>query len=151
LSDRFGLRMVIGLTMFIVEVTNTILKVWEAVGSDLTKGQTCLLLLTFASSAAVLIMTTFQIAYTSTICCEIIGPKLATLSLRTNNYFVTNNNQNNLYDVKAELNVLAQTFMQAPVHLRIGNFHVTAESANALSAWFFGLLLVVFGMKLPNY
>ena len=48
------------------------------------------------------------------------------------------------------LNVLAQTLMQAPIHVRIGNFHVTAEYANALTAWFFGLFAVVFGMKIPN-
>jgi len=152
LSDHFGLRMVLGLTMFIVEVTNTILKVWDAVGSTLTKWQTCLLLLTYTSSAVVLILTTFQTAYTSTTCCENIGPRLAMLSLRTtNNGSIPIAGNHHPYDVKAELNVLAQTLMQAPIRLRIGTFHITAEYANALAAWFFGLLLVVFGMKLPNY
>jgi len=48
-----------------------------------------------------------------------------------------------------DLNVLAQTFAHMPIHVHIGNFDVTSEYANALKAWF-GLFLVVFGMKLPQ-
>ena len=140
LSNHFGLRMAIGITMFVVEASNMIINVWEAVGSNMTRQQTVLLLLMYAANAAMLIMTTFQAAYTVTLCTERIGPSIALLSLRTIHS----------PDRAAELNVMAQTCMQAPIRLRVGNFHITGDYANALTAWFFGLFLVVFGMKLPT-
>lgn len=140
LSRHFGLRMVLGITMFVVEVSNMILNVWEAIGSSLTRLQTVLLLLMYTANAAILIIVTFQTASTVTLCTERIGPCIALLSLRTSNS----------PDRAGELNVLAQTFMQAPIRLRAGNFHITVEYANTLTAWFFGLFLVVFGMKLPK-
>jgi len=140
LSNHFGVRMAIGITMFVVEASNMILNVWEAVGSTLTRQQIVLLLLMYAANAAILIMATFQAAYTVTLCTERIGPSIALLSLRTTHS----------PDRAAELNVLAQTCMQAPIRLRVGNFHITGDYANALTAWFFGLFLVVFGMKLPT-
>lgn len=140
LSNHLGVRMAVGITMFVVEASNMILNVWEAVGSTLTRQQTVLLLLMYAANATMLIMTTFQAAYTVTLCTERIGPSIALLSLRTPHS----------PDRAAELNVLAQTCMQAPIRLRVGNFHITGDYANALTAWFFGLFLVVFGMKLPT-
>jgi hypothetical protein len=123
-----------------------ILNVWEQVGSTLTQWQTVLLLLTYTANATVLIMMTFQVAFTNTLCTERIGPRLAVLSLRN----VVDHSSHETIETKGELNVLAQTFMQAPIRLRVGNFHVTPEYANALAGWFFGLFLIVFGMKLPN-
>jgi len=155
LSHHFGLRLVIGLTMFVVEVSNTILRIWDAVGSTLSQWQAVLLLLMYAANAALLVMVAFQLAYTHTICAERIGPSLAVLSLRTSTW-VRNEEEsqsprnNSSSHMSGAINVLAQTLMQAPIHLRIGNFHVTAEYANALTAWFFGLFAVVFGMKMPN-
>ena len=140
LSNHFGVRLAVGITMFVVEASNMILNVWEAIGSTLTRQQTILLLLMYAANAAMLIMVTFQAAYTVTLCTERIGPSIALLSLRTAHS----------PDRAAELNVLAQTCMQAPIRLRAGNFHITADYANALTAWFFGLFLLVFGMKLPK-
>jgi hypothetical protein len=141
LSHHFGFRMVVGVVMFVVEVTNIILSCWEAIGSHLTKLQTVLLILTYAANAAILIMVVFQTAYTATLSMEQIGPAVAILSLRRASHSA---------DQAAELNVLAQTFMQAPIRLRAGNFHVNADYANALTAWFFGLFLAIFGMKLPS-
>jgi hypothetical protein len=68
---------------------------------------------------------------------------LAVLSLRTNN----NDDNGNAH---SSLAVLAQAFVQMPIRLQTGNFNVTSEYANALTAWLFGLFLVVFGMKLPQ-
>ena len=87
------------------------------------------------ASAIILVLTLFYTANTATICAQSIGPSLAVLSLRTN---------------EPNLAVLAQSFVQMPIRLQTGNFNVTSEYANALTAWLFGLFLVVFGMKLPQ-
>jgi hypothetical protein len=130
--------MVLGLTMFVVETSNLILSVWSSVGSTLTATQTVCLLLTYMASAVVLILTVFYTAHTATICAQSIAPRLAVLSLRTHG---------NNHSLAA---VLAQAFVQMPIRLQTGNFNVTSEYANALTAWLFGLFLVVFGMKLPQ-
>jgi hypothetical protein len=137
-SRHFGFRMVLGLTMFVVETSNLILSVWSSVGSTLTATQTVCLLLTYMASAVMLILTVFYTAHTATICAQSIAPRLAILSLRTHG------NNHNLAAV------LAQAFVQMPIRLQTGNFNVTSEYANALTAWLFGLFLVVFGMKLPQ-
>jgi len=134
-SWHFGFRMVLGLTMFVVETSNLILSVWSSVGSTLSITQTVCLLLTYMASAIILMLTAFYTANTATICAQSIGPSLAVLSLRTSN---------------PNLAVLAQAFVQMPIRLQTGNFNVTSEYANALTAWLFGLFLVVFGMKLPQ-
>ena len=82
-SCHFGFRMVLGLTMFVVETSNLILSVWSSVGSTLTVAQTVCLLLTYMASAIILVLTVFYTANTATICAQSIGPSLAVLSLRT--------------------------------------------------------------------
>jgi hypothetical protein len=136
--------MVLGLTMFVVETSNLILSVWSSVGSTLTATQTVCLLLTYMASAVVLMLTVFYAAHTATMCAQSIAPRLAVLSLRTNN------NDNDNGNAHSSLAVLAQAFVQMPIRLQTGNFNVTSEYANALTAWLFGLFLVVFGMKLPQ-
>jgi hypothetical protein len=86
-------------------------------------------------------LTVFYAAHTATLCAQSIAPRLAVLSLRTNNDNGT---------AHSSLAVLAQAFVQMPIRLQTGNFNVTSEYANALTAWLFGLFLVVFGMKLPQ-
>jgi hypothetical protein len=135
--------MVLGLTMFVVETSNLILSVWSSVGSTLTATQTVCLLLTYMANAVVLMLTVFYAAHTATLCAQSIAPRLAVLSLRTNN----DDNGNAQH---SSLAVLAQAFVQMPIRLQMGNFNVTSEYANALTAWLFGLFLVVFGMKLPQ-
>lgn len=142
-SRHFGFRMVLGLTMFVVETSNLILSVWSSVGSTLTATQTVCLLLTYMANAVVLMLTVFYAAHTATLCAQSIAPRLAVLSLRTNN----DDNGNAQH---SSLAVLAQAFVQMPIRLQTGNFNVTSEYANALTAWLFGLFLVVFGMKLPQ-
>jgi len=77
-----------------------------------------------------------NIAYLVTECKEHIGPKLSILACRrpTQRFY----------------RCLAATFLDAPVRFHHGNFELSPEYANALTFWFVGLFLLVFGLKLPG-
>mmetsp|Transcript_10784 Transcript_10784/g.25715 ORF Transcript_10784/g.25715 Transcript_10784/m.25715 type:complete len:239 (+) Transcript_10784:793-1509(+) len=77
--------------------------------------------------------TTSMVAALILECYHHIGPKLAVLAVRC-------------HDHAPRFQVLATTFMHAPVKIHVGIFEVSAEYASAIGLWFLGLFLVVFGL-----
>lgn len=120
------------------EQYESILNVWEAIGSNLTRLQTVLLLLMYTASAA------SHCHLSNRIYCNLVYWKDWTMycTLVAPDYWFP---WQSCWALCPCTNLYASS-----IRLRAGNFHITVEYANTLTAWFFGLFLVMFGMKLPK-
>ena len=135
-SENFGPRMVVGLFLFVVDNSSIIGTVYDELEDRLTSWETLYVLLLYASSALMLIITTSTLAYTTTECVQNIGPKLSVLAMRRT--------QNPQYMA------LANMFLLAPIRLSVGNFAFSPDISNTLALWFTSLFLLVLGLKAPE-
>jgi hypothetical protein len=139
ISESYGTRMLFVLLLFVIETSATIGSVWESIGESFDKVEVALMMTIFVANSSLLVVTFFSYAYIVTQCVHHIGPKLSMLAAARSG---ENQNQN--------LFMLAHTFLLAPIRLHVGNFEVSPEYANAMSFWFLGLFLVVFGLHMPG-
>eukprot|EP00529_Nitzschia_sp_RCC80_P028094 CAMPEP_0113505066 /NCGR_PEP_ID=MMETSP0014_2-20120614/35094_1 /TAXON_ID=2857 /ORGANISM="Nitzschia sp." /LENGTH=268 /DNA_ID=CAMNT_0000400305 /DNA_START=437 /DNA_END=1243 /DNA_ORIENTATION=- /assembly_acc=CAM_ASM_000159 len=133
ISEHFGVPMLAGMLLFTCETTSMVAALWEEVGQEIgTRGVTSILMC-FATNAIMICAAMYSMAYLILECYHHIGPKLAVLAVRC-------------HDHAPRFQVLATTFMHAPVKIHVGIFEVSAEYASAIGLWFLGLFLVVFGL-----
>jgi len=139
-SETFGPRMLLGLFLFLVDVTSMVLVGFEQLIKDITSASSHkvapFFLQMYIPNAAMLVVTLFNMAYTQTECIQYIGPKLSMLVVRRPNRW--------------QYSSLACMFLLAALRIHVGNFEVTPEYSNALTLWFLALLLYVFGLKAPG-
>ena len=136
-SEHFGVPMMLGLFLLVCETTSMIGTLWEEVGLSFGARETTALLLCFSTNAIMVCSAFYSMAYLITECSHHIGPKLAVLAVRC-------------HDQSPRYQVLASAFLHAPIKIHVGVFEVAPEYASAIGLWFFGLFLVVFGLKMPG-
>ena len=109
----------------------------KGVGETLGVRGTTALLLTYSTNSIMICMSFYSIAYLIMQCSHHVGPKLAILAVRC-------------HDQAPRYQVLASTFLHAPIKVHVGIFEVTPEYASFIGLWFLALFLVVFGLKMPG-
>lgn len=136
LSETFGPRMLAALFFMILEFTTTITFMYEEMKDEFTGFFLFCLLASFGANATMISMVFFNMAFPVTRCSHHIGPKLSMIA--------TKRSDNPQYQQ------LATTFLLAPVRVHVGNFEVSPEHANGVTAWFAALFLLVFGLTMPG-
>ena len=136
LSETFGPRMLAALFLMILEFTATITFSYEEMKDEFTGFFLFCLLASFGANATMISMVFFNMAFPVTRCSHHIGPKLSMIA--------TKRSDNPQYQQ------LATTFLLAPVRVHVGNFEVSPEHANGVTAWFAALFLLVFGLTMPG-
>ena len=135
-GQTFGWQFLLAMFLFIVNLTSMVLVCFETLKSSLSMIDLGFFLLSYSSSAIVMVSLLFNMAYIQTACACHIGPKLSMLAMRHAEF--------------PEYSALASTFLLAPIRFHVGNFHMSSEYANAITLWFFSLFLLVFGLRAPG-
>lgn len=133
-SHYFGGIMLIGLFLFVLDTTTMVAVLWENLGPTMSQKSEFALLLSFSSNAVMIMAAMYSTAFMVTKCNHYIGPKIAMLAAST----------------RPQLSSVSTLFLHAPIRLHVGNFELSPEYANAISLWFVGLFLLVFGLKIPG-
>jgi hypothetical protein len=136
ISENFGPRMLAALFFLILEVTASITVTWEEMKDEFSGYDLFCLLASYGSNITMIIMAFFTMAFPVTRCSHHIGPKLSMLATKRSD--------------NAQYQQLATTFLLAPVRIHVGNFEVSPEYANGITAWFAALFLLVFGLTMPG-
>jgi hypothetical protein len=144
LSERFSVRMVLAVFLFLVDATNLISSIWESRVNKFSEYQTALVLALYVPNASMILLSVAPLSFLYTMCTQDIGPKLVALAMR-----IEDNGQASPGTIQ-KCQLLANAFLLAPIELICGHFEFTPSVANTVAGVLIALLLLVLGYKFPS-
>jgi hypothetical protein len=139
LSDRFAVRMLLALFLFIVTTTNIISSIWQTREQKLSEYQTALMLALYVPDAFMILLSVGTVCYPYTQCTQDIGPKLVAMAMRI---------EDNLEASAATIQkcqLLANAFLLASINLVCGHFEFVPSVTNTVAGILTALFLLVLG------